>query len=180
MGGEGGTLRVWEEGPRAVFEAERPDSGQGLYKAYLLGRAGRLLLGTLMPEGGRLRLRRSLAAGELERKGFWPPQGAEVRLAFAFGTQDRQSAELPAGWRRESDPARLLGDGLLRRSAGMLRCVLFRREGQGFALAAPWRSDREFPLTPLFCFASIEQLDGRDWAVFRFNARGCPVFKIGE
>lgn len=175
---EGGRLSVRQEGPRAVLEAERQDDGRGLYKVWLTGRAGDMLLGTLMPEGGRLYLRRALPVGELERLGLWPVERAESRLVFSFGGEGRYAP--PPGWSWERDPARLLGDPLLRAAAGRLRRALFRREGEGFALAAPWRSGEEFPLTPLFCFAHPAELAGERWAVFHFSRRGCPVFPERE
>ncbi len=176
LDGVGGSLTVREEGPRAVLEAARPDDGRGLYKVWLRGGRGDLLLGTLMPEGGRLHLCRTLPVKELERLGLWPVERAESRLAFSFERPPGREQGPPPGWSWERDPARLLGDALLRRSAGALRGTALRREGQGFALAARWAADREFPLTPLFCFAHLEELAGERWAVFHFSGRGCPVF----
>lgn len=95
----GGSLTVEEAGLRAVLTAERPEDGRGLYKAYLRGPSGRALLGTLAPEGGRLRVRRTLTLDDLKRQGAWPPVGGEAELAFSFG-RDRA----PAGW-RWTDPA---------------------------------------------------------------------------
>ena len=61
----GGTLLLRQEGPRVRLEAERPSDGRGLYKVWLHGdRGGKLLLGTLVPEGDRLRLSRTLSVGE--------------------------------------------------------------------------------------------------------------------
>ena len=64
----GGSLTVRADGLRAAVEAERPADGRGLYKAYLRGPSGRALLGTLAPEGGRLRIRRTLTLDVLERE----------------------------------------------------------------------------------------------------------------
>lgn len=177
--GGGGTLTVREEGDRAALEAERPDDGRGLYKAYLRGKGGRFLLGTLMPEHGRLGLRRTLPLAELARHGVWPVQSAEAELAFPFGKK-QPSARTAPGWRGEGEPARLLGDRVLSRAAQGLRGVLFRQEGTGFALAAPFRKNEAFPLPPLFCFASIETVGQREYAVFHFNGHGCPIFQNKE
>ena len=57
----GGTLTLRREGARVRMEAERSEDGQGLYKVWLHGdHGGKLLLGTLVPEQGRLMLRRTL------------------------------------------------------------------------------------------------------------------------
>ena len=58
----GGSLTFRQEGTKLHLEVERPEDGRGLYKAWLRGsRGGKLLLGTLAPERGRLRLQRSLS-----------------------------------------------------------------------------------------------------------------------
>ena len=180
LGVPGSSLTVREEGARAVFTAELPDDGRGLYKAYLTGAGGQLLLGTLMPDKGKLRLHRGFSVGELRQKGFWPPVGGEARLAFSFAQEALRKPSQPQGWQKENEPARLLGDRLLKQSAGRLERALIRREESGFALAAPWRADGAFPLTPLFCFAKVEMLGKESWAVFHFNEKGCPIFPDGE
>lgn len=177
LGAAGGALTVREEGGRAVFEAVLPDDRRGLYKVWLTGRGGQFLLGTLMPENARLRLHRTLPVAELERHGVWPLTGAQARLAFPFGEGESTP---PKGWRWEREPGRLLGDRLLRQSAVRLGRAALRREEDGFSLALPWRAGGEFPLTPLFCFARLERLDGGEWLVFSFNRRGCPMFPPGH
>lgn len=173
----GGSLQTWEEGARAVFDCNLSDDGRGLYKAYIKGMGGRFLLGTLMPEGGQLRLRRTVSLDELKKKQLWPPMGAEAELAFPFGQgMQRAAPQLPSGWRREGDPARLMGDHLLAQAAGRVGGALFLGEEEGFALALPWDHGAEFPLAALFCFAHVERLGERWYAVFHFNRCGCPVF----
>lgn len=182
LGRPGGTLIVRDEGARAAFEAVMPDDKQGLYKAYIAGAGGTLLLGTLMPENGRLFLRRTVSIAELTQKGCWPVTRGEARLAFPFGQsgQQRESVSCAPGWSREPNPARLMGDRVLAQAAGELRGTLYCRENGGFALAAPMEKGAAFPLPPLFCFAHIETLCQRPYAVFHFNAHGCPIFQNKE
>lgn len=162
----GGTLALRQDGPRVRLEAEREADGRGLYKVWLRGRqGGRLLLGTLTPEGDRLRLCRTLSRGELERSGCWPVAGAEAPLAFPF-----QSAER---WRCEGDPGRLLADPILKRQVrGSMLC---RRGREGFRLAAPFRTDCPVALESLFCLARVERLEGRPHLVWSFDQKGAPV-----
>ena len=94
----GGSLAVQADGLRAVLTAERASDSRGLYKAYLRGPTGRAPLGTLAPENGQLRIRRTLTLDALERQGAWPPVGGELELAFAFGGRRRQTGG--AGWTR--------------------------------------------------------------------------------
>lgn len=177
--GREGTLTVREEGSRVALEAGLPDDKRGLYKVYLRGNSGRFLLGTLMPEHGRLGLKRTLPLDELIRRGVWPVQSTEIELAFSFGQKPHTDFSVP-GWHRENEPARLLGDRVLSRAAAGLRGVLYQREGTGFALAAPFRQSEDFPLPPLFCFANIETMGQREYAVFHFNGHGCPIFQNKE
>ena len=69
LDGGRGWLTVREENGRARIEAELPDDRRGLYKGWLLGAHGRALAGTFVPEGGALKLRRTLSLDELRRQG---------------------------------------------------------------------------------------------------------------
>ena len=163
----GGTLRLRQDGPRVHMEAERPSDGKGLYKVWLHGdQGGKLLLGTLAPEGGALRLRRTLSVGTLERAGCWPQFWAEAPLAFSFAAQNS------GRWYCEQHPDRLLADPVLR---GQLQgAMLCQKEAEGFSLAAPFRTDRPAPLSALFCLARVERWNGQPHLVWRFDANGQP------
>ena len=165
--GERGTLRVSEDGPRAVVEARLPEEGRGLYKAYLIGEAGRFLLGTLIPERGVLTLRRTLSVDQLRRQGVWPPTGGEAVLAVS-------PHPLPAGWHRADCPEAEISDLLVRGWVAALGGALLRREESGFSLALPWTVGQAFPLPPLFCLARLERLDGQCCLVFFFDGQGRP------
>ena len=154
--------QITEQGPKAVIEVWRPDDGEGLFKAWLTGPAGRYLLGTLMPENGRLFLRRTLSIDSLKRQGAWPIKGVEEQLVCSFRD--------PAGgiaWE----------DEVLRRSASTLPRYTLRREGEGFSLSFPFDPYRPFPLLPAFCFARVE--NGR--LIFSFRKGGFPyIFQEGR
>ena len=147
-----------EQGPRAVIEVWRPDDGSGLYKASLTGPGGRYLLGTLMPEGGRLFLRRTPSIDSLRRQGVWPVTGVEEILTCSF---------------QERPPAIEWEDPVLRRSAASLPPHTVRREDGGFSLRFPFDPRAPFPLVPAFCFARLE--GGR--LVFSFRKGGIPRFE---
>lgn len=167
-----GWLAVREAQGRAECKGEIPDDKKGLYKGWLTGAGGRALLGTFVPEGGVLRLSRTLSVTELERQGAWPPAGGEAVLAYSF-QKERRERPVPSGWIRVSESARLMGEPLLAQAIGHIY-ALQRRDGQGFLLAIPFGTEQPFPLTPLFCFAQIVELDGAFYAVFPFRPGGCP------
>ena len=135
-----GWLTAVPEGPRVQCRAELSGVSRGLYKVHLTGRGGSFLLGTLIPEGGSLRLHRTVSLDQLKRQGVWPPEGAFAELAFA-----PERVRPPAGWVPEGAPARLLGEPLLARCAQPLRGVLLHRRESGFSLAVPWQAGEEFP-----------------------------------
>lgn len=168
-----GWLSVRDGQGRVVCRGELTDGKEGIYKGWLIGAAGRALLGTFIPEGGVFRLSHTISLAELERQGAWPPVSAEAVLAYRFQTQQRQRPPVPKGWTWLEEPGRLLGEPLLARAAGK-EGALLRREEDGFLLAKPFQTGRPFPLTPLFCFARIVELEGEAYAVFPFRAGGCP------
>ena len=165
----GGRLALREEGLQVHLEAVCPDGGQGVYKIWIWGAGGSLLLGTPAPEGGALRLRRRVSRRSLEQAGCWPVTGGQLRLALP--------AQRPEGncWARAQRPGGLLADPVLERCADAGGPFLICRTPHGFRLAAPWRPDRPFPLTPLFCLARIEPLGGALHAVFSFRGDGTPI-----
>lgn len=161
----GGVLTLRQEGNRVHLEAERPRDEKGLYKVWIGGaQGGRMLLGTLAPEGNRLRIFRTISQGELARMGCWPVTRGEAVLIFSFPGGER--------WYRENHPEGLLSDPVLRgQVTGPMLC---QKEKEGFRLAAPFRSDGGVPLNALFCLAQVERIEGRPYLVWSFDRTGRP------
>ena len=124
-GGGGIRVRLW---------AVRPDDGRGLYKVWVRGRGGSLLLGTLIPERGRLALSRTLSRSTLEQAGCWPVTGGNSVLVFSFTDHTEKGEE----WRPEPDPARLCRDPLLRTLLRGRTGFFSGEEGEEHLLAAPF------------------------------------------
>lgn len=163
----GGQLYIQDEGGLVCFEATRPDDRRGLYKVWLSGEGGRLLLGTLVPEGGRLYLCRRMTKAALERGGCWPVTAGECLLAFSF---EKKSGD----WTQENHPERLFRDESLRRMV-VGRSMLLRREKEGFTLGARFDPQRSFPIPALFCLARVERVQGQVCALFSFDREGNPL-----
>ena len=53
---------------------------------------------------------------------------------------------------------------------------LIRTETSRFHLAFPYAPQQPFPLIPLFCFANVQTINGRQYAVFAFDGEEQPVF----
>lgn len=170
LDGGTGALMVREEGLRAVVTAERPDDGLGLYKAYLRGPGGRISLGTLAPDGGVLRVRRTLSLDELRRRGAWPPRGGGAELSFPFAGTDA-----PSGWRWVRPEELPLREAELLRKAVRLGRVLCREGEERLTLAYPFSTRREFPYPELFCLARLMSVEGELRALFDFSREGEPL-----
>ena len=167
----GGTLTSREEGGNVRLEAVRPLDERGLYKVWLRGgQNGRCLLGTMAPEGGALRLCRTLSRQELNARGCWPLSGGESVLAFSFGGEPSRS-----GW-ESCEPGRVpLADALLRECLQRIgRALLCRRE-KGFLLALPFDPARPLVLAPLVCLGRVERINGGLFLVWSFGENGVPL-----
>lgn len=170
-----GRLTCRVRGEQAVLAMEfRPDR-PGLYRGFLRGQKGQRDLGLLLPEGGCLRLCRSVPVRELERAGCWPVTGADAVLRHAFA--DGGGSTLPQGWKKAGDvSARFPGDPVLARAAGEAPGWVIRDYPDGsFSLAAPWEPGKPLPLVPAFCFSRICVMSGRRWAMYCFSPEGKPV-----
>lgn len=170
----GGAVRVRQEGERAVCQAILGAREDGVYKAWLLGREGRALLGTLIPQGGALRLRRSVSLAQLKERGAWPPTGADIVMAFPFTEKAP-----PAGFAWEERPSRLVAEPLLSHCLQTVGRCLTRKGPQGILLAIPFDPKAPFPIPPLFCLSRVERLEGTPYVLFRFSPDGRPVLEDG-
>lgn len=166
----GGSLTLAEDGPRVRLEAVRPDDGRGLYKAWALGDGGSALLGTLVPEGGVVRLVRTVSRRSLAQAGCWPVTGGRSVLVYPFPPQGERSP-----WRPEPHPERLCRDPLVRESLEGRPGFCGRRQGTSVLLSVPFRPTQPFPLPLLFCLARVEHREGRLWLVWEFDSGGSPV-----
>lgn len=162
----GGILRAVIQHEQWVeFYAQREKDDRGLYKVWLGGAGGkRMLLGTLVPEDGKLCLKRRCSLDTLLKAGCWPILVAEAVMAFPFDQR--------TDWYCEATPQKLVSDPVLRRQleSPMLCC----KEEDGFFLATPFRTEKPVALNALFCLAKLEQINGTLCLVWSFDGRGLP------
>ena len=166
-----GAVTVRQDDRRVVCQAIHRAEQSGRYKAWLLGPKGkRFLLGTLIPEGGALRLRRVVEMSSLERQGVWPPTGAEIAMTYAFTQEPMPSPD----WCWTECPGKLMGDRLLEQAMSGVRRGLLKRDEEGFLLAFPYSPRSPFPVLPLFCLGGLEQIGEKWYLLLRFSHRGVP------
>lgn len=150
-----------EQNGKVTVTVQRPNDGSGLFRAYAVGGSGgRLLLGTLAPQGGLLTLQRTLAVDALRQRGCYPVAAVDTVLAQPFAPAAPASPPFP--------------DDIL--SAAFSRSPRGRREreGEGFTLTFPYDPAAPFPMVPIFCFAHFFCRDHRFYIRYAFDREGNP------
>lgn len=155
-----GELTVTDSGMYADYRAVCHGVGPTLLRAYLVGERSEMLLGVLAPEGGAYTIRRRLSHRETANLG---------KLVRCEARRDGEQA-----WERVSAPERLLSTPFFSRMLQGLPGVLSRQRGDRRLVAVPYDPAKPFPMTPLFCFAKICQIEGAKYVVFAFDARETP------
>lgn len=137
-------------------------------RLFAVGERGEVRLGVPQPEGRGFLLERQLPFREAERMGrlLW----GELRFLVP---QERCWQKY--GGALES----LLGRRLAEQLRGVAG-VLISRETERWFLAVPFDTGRVFPLTELFCMASVQRIGGGEYAVFAFDREGRPVPQTQE
>ena len=167
----GGRLRFWEDAGRVFFRCERAADGEGIYKVWIRGDGGEMLLGTLAPEGEKLVLGRAIWQMELRRSGCWPVRGGRCCLAVPFGNRAGD------GWYWEEDPSRYV-DQETAALGEWQRMLVCKRGKGGVQLAIPWHRDKPIPLSALFCLAWTERIWGELCLVWKFDEQGRPCMPV--
>ena len=160
-----GRLICRQEGLYNLFRAECTDSGGEICRAYAVGEKGELLLGVMEPIQGELRLIRRLSCRETEAAG--PLRSCEVRSI---------SKEAEESWQVLDHPGSFFQNGPFQNRLRQAERALWCEDGSVRRLALPYDAHKPFPLTELFCFARIQTIHGKEWAVFAFDRQGHPTF----
>lgn len=172
-----GQLRAERQGLRTVFRADCPAWDEGIRKVWLRGDRGNLLLGTLVPEGDRLRLGRTISNAMLREKGLEYCQRAEIEGTMGQPAPQKQSR--PAQESRWLPVARLSLPGMDPALAEAIRSMkngVWRREPEGICVCCPWQIGQRMPCMPIFCFASYSTRRGGMLTWF-LDEQGKPLMK---
>lgn len=159
-----GELAAEREGLYIRFTARCPLQ-EGLWCAWVVGERGELRLGVLEPSGNQETICRRISHRAVE------PLGRLLR-----GEVRRNDAEPPELWEPAAEPERLFRAPWLRQRLRGVQGALTRRAGTGRRLALPYDRRKPFPLTTLFCFARIRQINGSFYVVYTFDEGERPVF----
>ena len=169
---EQGFLHVEEQGSQAKLDFTRVDDKKGLYKAWIHGPYGKMELGAMLPEGEQLHLCRTVSLQRLRQAGCWPIIGGTIVLSHPFGEQS-----LPPGWIEAENLQSLFPkDKVLQHCACQIKACLWRKSPEGFRLALAFDTHAPFVFSPAFCFAIVEKIGNRYYALIAFNHEGKPLF----
>lgn len=158
-----GELTAEREGLYLRFFAHVSFAGAGIPRIYLAGEKGDILLGVAEPADGGWLLRRSIAAGGIEKIGSL--RCGELRVQGETGD----------GWQVLVPPqAQFCRRFCLRMPP--LAGTLFRLSEKGKELAFPYGERQSFPLVGLFTLARIQHIRGREYAVYVFDKNNEPIF----
>ena len=166
-GKSAGELTVEPEALYTWFTARCRLPDQALWCAWAVGDAGELRLGILEPTGGESVIRRRFSQrltaplGKLIR--------GEVRPAASTAFGD---------WEPLSRPEQEFQSPWLRRCLGGQR-AWFRREDTVRLVALPRDDGKPFALGPVFCFAALRRVQGKEAWVVAFDPEEEPVFYDG-
>ncbi|MBQ6205791.1 MAG: hypothetical protein IJK52_01775 [Oscillospiraceae bacterium] len=171
---------------------------RGLWRAWAVGDAGEIPIGTLEPVNGQSAISRRFSrqalskAGELSQVELRPavPQGTrnetEARpQAASDGTEarpQRLSNETAArrrdgaeAWRRSAQGQRLFRNARFQRQLRNVREALTRSDGERRRVALLRDENAPFPIPELFCLASPLRIGAHDYWAFSFDRQGWPV-----
>ncbi len=173
-----GTALITTRGTQVTLTLSQSDDRRGLYKGYLRGKGGRMELGTLMPEGVQLVLRRNLSCATLEHRGLWPILGVGTCLAYA--TPPVRKGKPSSTWQKEPRPHQWIANQSLSHHLQALQGSLMRSRGEFLELALPWNEKENFPIPPLFCLSTVKAIHGQPHLIFAFHKNGKPMLPPEE
>ena len=84
------------------------------------------------------------------------------------------------GWRYAGDISKYITEDILKNTDINGAGTLVKDEDGAVLLAFPAAEHEPFNLEPLFCFAEICDIAGRDYAVFRLDGKGDPIMPPEE
>jgi len=158
-----GTLETGPDGEDTLFHVACPMISRGIYRVWAQG-AEKLLLG--MAEGGEqgLTLRRRYS------QALTAPLGT-LRLSFL---EEMARPSPGSRWKDLAQPEACFRTPTLRKALRGAQGALYCRERGELRLALPFDPQEPFLLTQMFCFARVERIGDRQYAVFSFDKEELP------
>ena len=162
-GKEIGEVTVREQGNCAeiVMNCRRDDAG--VFRGFLACAGGEVPLGILLPVGDCMCVSKRMPVQALSKLGQM--QCGYCKLSYSF-------SEKKDFWQTVEDGffcSRFCG------SICQIKGCLWQPVSFGRKLALPWRCGYPFPLMEVFCFVTLQQIRGEDYAVIAFDGDDYPV-----
>ena len=161
-----GTVRWRREGARLELDVSCTMEPGYIYRPELLFSGARRVLGVMLPENGRFRLRKNLAA---------PDEPCSARILRTLpGEQALPPLPFPFSYLTPWEPAKLVRDELFLRLCPA-RALAAEENGLRW-LMLPFEPEKETPLAPFLCVVAPLRAGGKSWALFCAdeNVQLCP------
>lgn len=190
-GDTAGQLEIRKEGLVTVFDCICSLVSRSVLRLYVVSGGNTIPLGVVIPCSSSLTLSRKLTKNDLEKLGltdritsvYLSSDGAythektsEKSSAGSTGTGDTSStgdtgksgnrSEECTGWLAEREPWKLFSREDISDSCRAIKGALVKFDGDTSYLAVPISSSEPFPPMPIFCFGTMESIEGRDYIVF--------------
>lgn len=190
LGEEAGKLSITEKGLLTVFSCICQPVSKSVLRLYCKCGSDTVPIGVMTPCSKNLTLSKSFSKNALSdmrlggidsaflsADGRVFPGGTESVKSIKEKRQNEEKTgkEAPARserkeiWREEPEPWRLFSDEELSLSCRRIKGAMSRFEEDMSFLAVPISPYEPFPPMPIFCFGSKEEIDGRDYIVFKMQ-----------
>lgn len=160
-----GEMMIEQEQLYTWFDIHWTKPDAGIWCAWAIGTDGELRVGVMEPQGQQAVIRRRFSD----------------RMAAPIGKllrgEIRPIGETQVSWEKVENPSKVLRTPWLRQSLNGKQKLLYRRGQSYLYLAVPYQPRQPFPLTPLFCFAKLRQINGDRYLQFIFDEKEHPTFK---
>ena len=169
-----GRLIIERDGAAYHFQCSCRYFSADVLRLYCVSGEKTALLGVMLPEGGKLVLKKRFTKNMLSDIGITdisrcflrgreePAPEPEVKEKIAIIAPTEAANWLPA-----YDAASLFSDADIASACRDVTGALTKESRDSRLLAIPILLDAPFPLMPVFCFGWSEKIDGKDYVVFR-------------
>lgn len=170
-----GSIEIADQGSRCTLRAECPGTIEGLLRAYAGSAArpqGRLLIGVMEPEQGRLSAQRIYTKNDL--------RGAKIALdeidtGELIRYRNVEDREIDIQWKVCHAPERLFRDVALKSALREAEGILVDDLQNPRHVAAPLRRRAAFCLAPAFCLVKKIDIDGESYGLLEISEKNDPI-----
>ena len=168
-----GTLSVERKGLMTIFSCICSMVSSSVLRLYCVCDGSPVMIGVMLPCSKNLTLSKTFSKNDLQRMGLGNIDYAVLAPNPDFlsdsSTKSKNQPDgnsSPATWAPEPQPWRLFADEDIIASCKQIKGALTKFEKDTAYLAVPINTKEPFPPMPIFCFGTLEKINGSDYIVF--------------